>query len=418
MKRPLSDNTESDKNDKTQFDQIFNLTNANHFMDLGEAHAQLGQLQEAVVPFKKATEFAPTKVIAFYRLGDAHLKLGEFQKAATPLKKATELAPTNAMYFNDLGTTYFTLGKFQEALAAYKKAIELAPTNAIAFNNWGRAHAQLGEFQEAIIAFEQAIKLDPTYARAFYHLGKVHAQLGQLQKAVAAHKEATELAPTKAIAFYCLGAAHFKLGQFQESLAPFKTAIELDPTSPLLTIAVITPSHSTQEVREIITKVIIPGNKFIIDSSTDKSLVEKAKTNSADAMVKYTTTTPVGKSTFLDKALKLYLKIGTEETLDKVCEISKNNNFSPEKQAEMLYTVGNMYSSKGIYVKALVAYQKSIALNPKFLESYIQAKAACIALGQNEEAELYNKTQADGLVENTLVDTLVLDAEMDLLGDV
>ena len=384
MKRPLSDNTESDKNDKTQFDQIFNLTNANHFMDLGEAHAQLGQLQEAVVPFKKATEFAPTKVIAFYRLGDAHLKLGEFQKAATPLKKATELAPTNAMYFNDLGTTYFTLGKFQEALAAYKKAIELAPTNAIAFNNWGRAHAQLGEFQEAIIAFEQAIKLDPTYARAFYHLGKVHAQLGQ----------------------------------FQESLAPFKTAIELDPTSPLLTIAVITPSHSTQEVREIITKVIIPGNKFIIDSSTDKSLVEKAKTNSADAMVKYTTTTPVGKSTFLDKALKLYLKIGTEETLDKVCEISKNNNFSPEKQAEMLYTVGNMYSSKGIYVKALVAYQKSIALNPKFLESYIQAKAACIALGQNEEAELYNKTQADGLVENTLVDTLVLDAEMDLLGDV
>ena len=390
MKRPLGANTESDKNDKTQFDQIFNLTNANYFMDLGEAHAQLGQLQEA----------------------------------STAHKTATDLDKTNAMYFNDLGTTYFTLGQFHEACAAYKKATELAPTGAIAFNNLGRAHAQLGEFQEALAAHKKAIKLDPTYARAFYHLGKVHAQLGQLQKAVAAHKEATELAPTKAIAFYCLGAAHFKLGQFQESLAPFKTAIELDPTRPLLTIAVITPSHSTQEVREIITKVIIPGNKFIIDSSTDKSLVEKAKTNSADAMVKYTTTTPVGKSTFLNKALKLYLEIGTEEALDKVCVISKNNNFSPEKQAETLYTVGNMYSSKGIYVKALVAYQKSIELNPKFLDSYIQAKAACIALGQNEEAQQY-KDIADKFFENTLVDTSALEAEiheqeliMDLLGDI
>ena len=425
MKRLLSTDTESDKNDKTQFDQIFNLTNANHFMDLGEAHAQLGQLQEAVVPFKKATEFAPTKVIAFYRLGDAHLKLGEFQKAATPLKKATELAPTNAMYFNDLGTTYFTLGKFQEALAAYKNATDLPLTNAIAFNNLGRAHAQLGEFQEAIVAFEKAINLDPTYARAFYHLGKVHAQLGQLQKAVATHKTATDLDESKAIYFNNLGDAHFKLGEFQEALVPFKKAIELDPTSPLPTIALITPSHSAKEVREIITKVIIPGNKFIIDSSTDKSLVEKAKTNIADAMVKYTTTTPVGKSTFLDIALKLYLEIGTEKTLDKVCVISKNNNFSSEKQAEMLYTVGNVYSSKGIYVKALVEYKKSIALNPKFLDSYIQAKAACIALGQNEEAQTY-KTQAYGFFESTLVvDTLALDAEIqeqnsviDLLGDI
>ena len=246
-----------------------------------------------------------------------------------------------------------------------------------------------------------------------------------MQEALTAHKEATELAPTKAIAFYCLGDAHFKLGQFQEALVPFKTAIKLDPTYALPTTALITPAHSAKEVREIITKVIIPGNKFIIDSSTDKSLVEKAKTNIADAMVKYTTTTPVGKSTFLDIALKLYLEIGTEKTLDKVCVISKNNNFSPEKQAEMLYTVGNVYSSKGIYGKALVEYKKSIALNPKFLDSYIQAKEAYIALGQNAEAELYNKTQADGFFENTLVDTSALEAEiqeqnsvMDLLGDI
>ena len=162
----------------------------------------------------------------------------------------------------------------------------------------------------------------------------------------------------------------------------------------------------------------------MLDSSTDKSLVEKAKTNVADAMVKYTTTTPAEKTDFLDKALKLYLEIGTEETLDKVCEISKNNNFSPEKQAEMLYAVGNVYSSKGIYIKALIEYKKSIELNPKFLDSYIQAKAACIALGQNEEAQLY-KDIADKFFENTLVDTSALDAEiqeqnlvMDLLGDV
>ena len=267
-------------------------------------------------------------------------------------------------------------------------------------------------------------QFDQTFNQYFNELEASHYELGQFKEAIKifAPNKGTELNPTKAIYFYNLGNTHLKLGQFEEALAAHKKAAELDPTNALLTVAFISQSHSIKDVQEIITKVIIPVNKLIIDSSTDKSLIEKAKTNIADAMVKYTTTTQVGKNTFLDKALKLYLEIGTEEALDKVCEISKNNNFSSEKQAEMLYAVGNVYSSKGIHVKALVEYKKSIALNPKFLDSYVQAKAACIALGQNEEAQSY-KTQADGFFENHL-DALAVDAEIneqnsvtDLLGD-
>ena len=426
MKRLLSTDTESDKNDNAQFDQIFNSTNANHFMDLGESHFSLGKFEEAVVPFKTATELAPTNAMYFDKLGMAHLRLSQFSEALVPFKKATDLDKTNAIYFTNLGEAHLKLGQFQEAVDAHKTATELDPTNAIYFYNLGGAHFKLGKLQEAVVPFKTATELDPTNAMYFNNLGGTHFKLGKLQEAVVPFKKATDLDKTNGLYFNNLGITHFKLGEFQEAVAPYKKAAELAPTRPLPTIALITPSHSTQQVQEIITKVIIPVNKFIIDSSTYKLLVEKAKTNIADALVKYTTTTSVGKSTFLDKALKLYLKIGTEETLDKVCEISKNNNFSPEKQAEMLCAVGNVYSSKGIYVKALVEYKKSIALNPKFLGSYIQAKAACIELGQNEEAELYNKTQADGFFENTLVvDTLVLDAEiyeqnsvMDLLGDI
>ena len=289
----------------------------------------------------------------------------------------------------------------------------------------GEAHLKLGQFSEAVDAHKTATELDPTNAIYFYNLGGSHFKLGKLQEAVVPFKTATELDKTNGLYFNNLGMTHFKLGEFQEAVAPYKKAAELAPTRPLPTIALITPSHSAKEVQEIITKVIIPVNKFIIDSSTYKLLVEKAKTNIADALVKYTTTTSVGKSTFLDTALKLYLKIGTEETLDKVSEISTNNNFSSEKQAEIYYSVGNKYFSQKDYNKALIKYQASIKLNPKFLDSYIQAKAACIALGQNEEAQSY-KTQADGFFENTLVvDTLVLDAEiqeqtsvMNLLGDI
>ena len=464
MKRLLNDDTESDKNDNAQIDQIFNSTNANHFMGLGESHFSLGRFSEAVVPFKTATELAPTNAMYFDKLGMAHFKLGQFSEALTAHKMATDLDKTNAMYFHNLGTTYSSLGQVQEAVEPLKKATELDPTYARYFKNLGEAHLKLGQFSEAVDAHKTATELDPTNAIYFYNLGGAHFKLGKLQEAVVSFKTATDLDKTNAMYFNNLGGAHFKLGKLQEAVVPFKTATDLDktnglyfnnlgithfklgefqeavapykkaaelaPTSPLPTIALITPSHSAKEVREIITKVIIPVNKFIIDSSTDKSLVkkkllvEKAKTNIADALVKYTTTTSVGKSTFLDIALKLYLKIGTEETLDKVCEIPKNNNFSPEKQAEMFYAVGNVYSSKGIYIKALIEYKKSIELNPKFLDSYIQAKAACIALGQNEEAQLY-KDKADKFFENTLVDTSALDSEiqeqnlvMDLLGDI
>ena len=73
MKRLFNSDTGSDKNDNAQFDQIFNSTNANHFMDLGESHFSLGQFSEAVVQFKTATELAPTNAMCFDKLGMAHI---------------------------------------------------------------------------------------------------------------------------------------------------------------------------------------------------------------------------------------------------------------------------------------------------------------------------------------------------------
>ncbi|MEA0970965.1 Tetratricopeptide domain-contaning protein [Candidatus Megaera venefica] len=427
MKRLLNSDTGSDKNDNAQIDQIFNSTNANHFNSLGATHFQLGEFQEAVDAHKTATELDPTNAIYFYNLGEAHLKLGQFQEAVYAHKTATKLDPTNAKYFKNLGEAHLKLGQFQEAVYAHKTATELDPTNAIYFYNLGGAHFKLGKLQEAVAPFKTATELDPTNAMYFNNLGGTHFKLGKLQEAVVPFEKATDLDKTNGLYFNNLGMTHFKLGEFQEAVAPYKKAAELAPTSPLPTIALITPAHSAKEVREIITKVIIPVNQFIIDSSADKSLVvkkllvEKAKTNIADAMVKYTTTTPVGKSTFLDIALKLYLKIGTEETLDKVCEISKNNNFSSEKQAEIYYSVGNKYFSQKDYNKALIKYQASIELNPKFLDPYIKASSTYLALGQNEEAQQY-KGQAATLLDKALPD--LLDTEiyeqnlvMELLGD-
>lgn len=61
----------------------------------------------------------------------------------------------------------------------------------------------------------------------------------------------------------------------------------------------------------MITKFIIPLNKDIVNLYQDPSHTESAKTNIADALVKYTTTTPTGKYTFLKKAMKLYFDIHT-----------------------------------------------------------------------------------------------------------
>jgi tetratricopeptide (TPR) repeat protein len=198
-------------------------------INLGNALANKGKLDEAIACWRKAIELDPKNATAYSNLGAALKDKGQVDEAIACCQKAIELEPKDAEAHSNLGAALKAKGRLDEAIACYKKAIELDPKYAMAHNNLGNALKDKGELDEAIACYKKAIELDPNLAYAHINLGDALSGKGQVDEAIACYKKAIELDPKWAVVQNNLGFLLLGKGQVDEAIACFKKAIELDP---------------------------------------------------------------------------------------------------------------------------------------------------------------------------------------------
>ncbi len=398
--------------------------NAEYCNNLGYIYFKLQRYEEAIVPYKEATRLDSKNAEYWGDLGYAHFKLGQYSEAIVPYEEATKLDSKNAEYLANLGYANFKLENYQESANAYIKLTDIDPTSTKYWSDLGYVYLKLGKNKEAVFVYTKLTKLEPTNVEYWVNLGVAYFKSREYGEAIVAYTKLTELEPTNVEHWTNLGYANFKLGKYQQAVDLYEKAREFDPQYVLnkISITIIQSTDSIEKVKEVIIKFIMPLNKNILNFSKEELLIQTAKTNIADSIVKYTTISTIGKNAFLDKAIQMYLEVGTEESLTKIYKIVEHNNYSNEKKAEIYYSVGNKYFSQKDYNKALIEYKASIKLNPKFLDPYIKVSSTYLALGQSDKAELY-KGQASTLLDKPLPD--LLDTEiheqeliMDLLGDI
>ena len=92
------------------------------FKDDGDAALAIGELEEAVNCYRKATEMAPDYFDAWHALSMAFLKLQRFPEAIEAGKKATEIDPNNQFGWTSLSLAYVRNHMIPEAEAAGAKA--------------------------------------------------------------------------------------------------------------------------------------------------------------------------------------------------------------------------------------------------------------------------------------------------------
>ncbi len=126
-----------------------------------------GQVDQALVQYRKATALNHHYLAAYHRLGLVLSAVGRHDEALSALRRAAELRPDNAAIRNNLGFEYLLTEQLDQAERELRRALQLQPTFARANINLGLVLAKTGRFDEALASFRQVLP----ETDAYYNLG-------------------------------------------------------------------------------------------------------------------------------------------------------------------------------------------------------------------------------------------------------
>ena len=197
--------------------------------NLGLALADRGQLDEAIYHFREALKADPNYFSAHNNLGNALVDRGQLREAITHYQRALEIRPDYAQAHNNLGLALADSGQVEEAMAHFRKAVELQPNYIKAHSNLGRILARRGQVDEAAAHYRKVLEIEPSHADAHNNLGSILARLGQVDKAIIHFRKAVLAAPKHADAYNNLGVALAGRKQLDEAIVQFQKALAIRP---------------------------------------------------------------------------------------------------------------------------------------------------------------------------------------------
>ena len=114
-----------------------------------------------------------------------HQTKGELDQAVVWYKKSIEIFPT-AEAFTFLGWAYSFMGKYDAAISECCKAIEVDPDFGNPYNDIGAYLIEKGRLEEAVPWLEKAIhaKRYDSYCFPHYNLGRIWELKGEWYKAM------------------------------------------------------------------------------------------------------------------------------------------------------------------------------------------------------------------------------------------
>jgi tetratricopeptide (TPR) repeat protein len=159
--------------------------------------------------------------------GRAAADNGDLNVALVLFKRATEVDPKNKYAWNNLGLVYFTLRENDQAIAAFQQQLVVNPYDEYAYNNLGRVYWNDRKYDEAVKAFNKQLENNPLDKFSHANLGQMYSEWHKYDLAVAELEKAASLTPESPDLQVSLGDAYLNLGQDDKALATFDHAVEL-----------------------------------------------------------------------------------------------------------------------------------------------------------------------------------------------
>lgn len=173
-------------------------------LNLGEALAEQGKINAAVIHYYEALRIKPGLVAPHLNLGVALKNEGKFNEAIDHFTTALRLKPDCAEAQYELGDTLNKKGDFAGAVKHYQEAIRIKPDYPEAYNNIGVILACQKKDKEAIFYFYKALQIDSGYSGAYYNLAKIFTNQAKIEDAILNYRKTLHFNPDNTQALYNL----------------------------------------------------------------------------------------------------------------------------------------------------------------------------------------------------------------------
>ena len=287
----------------------------------------------------------------------------EYLKAETPQEKeviAKQIVEEDKVFLSNVklreGNKFRDEGDHKQAAKLFTEAIELNPDNALAWHNRGWAYIEQKKYTQALTDFNKAAEINPDSEFPYFGRGWVYNLQKKYDAAVKEYDKVIKLNPKYAVAWNNRGAAKSWLNKMAEALDDYDKAIELNPRYA-----------KAYENRGKALNALGSGEKAAEDFKRAAAINRSNK--GADKVIEEALA--LNKQGNYDEALEL---------LNQAAELYPDNQF-------IFVNRGNIYNDHfRDYEAAIVDYNRTIELNPKFSWPYMNRALAYGRLKRWEDA--------------------------------
>jgi len=188
---------------------------------LGRCHEEKGDMNLAIMEYKKAIAIEPLSVEVYTRLGGLYMRRGEYEKAQEAFNQVSQLSKGSGAVpkaveeaekmpsvialeqnYNraasncNLGIAYLYQGKLKEAERAFLEAINIHPQHVEAYSNLGLTYSKQNKFMEAENSYLKALEIEPNRIEALTNLAYLYLRAGKVSEAEERFLRASEIEPT------------------------------------------------------------------------------------------------------------------------------------------------------------------------------------------------------------------------------
>lgn len=196
-------------------------------MVLGQAHRDLGELDEAEGRFRRALELGEGG--AEVRLADLTRERGDYTTALVETAQLADRRPEDYLAQRTFAVTLAQAGRPAEAVVYFERALALAPDDLLSAQGLGQARAESGDFAGAIQPLLRAKELSAGQADVDYLVAFCQIRIGERVAGIQGLKALLTRTPGNESARQLLVEATRAGGDIAGALAALKGGLEQDP---------------------------------------------------------------------------------------------------------------------------------------------------------------------------------------------
>ncbi len=199
-------------------------------LERGRLAEAAGDMDGAVLSYRKALEESPNDAALKSRLGAALMLIGQLEESEQLLKEVISAQPYSAEAEHFLGRINMERGQLESARQHFLRAARLDSERGMYRMYVAWVALETNEMTTALRELDNALKLDPGLGDAYWLRARIGIRAGTVRDALTDLRKALDLNPNRIEAWAAMGECHYQLGQVGEAISDYEKAVAGDPS--------------------------------------------------------------------------------------------------------------------------------------------------------------------------------------------